>query len=1258
LFVFIGGLFVLLLTGALIAPYFVDWTGYRADFERAASEVLGRKVTVEGGASARLLPFPSVTFETVKVGDDAESPAMTIDKFSMDAELAPFLKGEVLIFDMRVEKPRMFVSVAPDGTVDWVLRPQSPKGVENISLERVVISDGAVEINNQAADRLDTVEAIDATVSAKSLAGPWRFDGSLIFNDEALYIAGSSANAEEDGALPLRISVNPTKRSMLAELSGKVKLDGNSPVYSGDFLLRPALLTDPGAVALRDGEGGITGAPGDDPVFNVKGKFEARHDALNLPSFRFETGPKLDPYFAEGSGKVLWGAEPRFDFVADGAQVTFDDKASGAKGAAFSDRVSAVAAFVAKIPVPTIPGELKVDLPAVVAGDTTIRDVALSASPAGNAWNIKSLTAALPGRTKVEASGRLETGVDFNFAGKMLVASSQPSGLSAWLSGGVPEAVRALPAIGFDANVTLSKSVQIFENLELALGNTTLRGHIERRSDGATPSIAASFAAGELDLSQLQALGSVIVGPDKRSHFAGQDLSISLKAGPVTAADVSADSLDMALRIKDDTLDVDRFLMTGLEDASVSATAKLTGFPAKLNGTADASILSPDAAPLFALLGETFPQAAFLSTLADRALLYPDLYADTKIDLFGSLSGGTAAPETSVSYSASMGKGVYSGTATLKGGFADIASTHIKATLDGKHEDALALLTLAGVPTLPVGSPGTGTVQGEIEGTLRAGLIVKAKAAADGLTGDINGEFMRPAGVWSGKGHVALKAADIEPYLMAGGIGLPDMGQGSEVDAQADITLGGSAVTLNKLKGSVAGTGLTGDVKLDFGQNPVKLGGDIALERLSAGWLAEALLGSGSFAPSDGGWPAAAFAAESFINLQGSVNLTAAKADLGTYGEISDLTGGLALGGNAISLRNLSGLYQGGQIKGTVDAKNDKGTGLVSADLTLTGARFEDIVPQPHVRGLLDFAGSVSATANTAEGLVDALTGSGTAKLGDAEIAGVNAKAFVEMFETVSRAEKAPEAAEIEALLRERFSAGTVQAKAIDVSWTAASGMFRFSPFTLDLPEGQLSAETIAEAAKSSARIEGQFIYNAGANAIAGVEPVVPFSVSYEAGSIVSEYDAQPVSQYFTQRALEIEQARVEAIQAELLEGQRLRREVRYYTYLAAQRTQAELTRLVNIEDARVREAAIRWQALLAEQRAKEEAERKAAEEKARLEEEAAAQAAAAAAAARKPLQSPDPTPAPQLEINPQVFQSEQPGDALDGLDLKLPPVQ
>jgi hypothetical protein len=73
---------------------------------------------VEGTATARLLPFPSVTFTDVVVaGVEPGEPAMTVETFSMDAELAPFMRGDVHIFDMRLVRPSVLIDVAEDGTV-------------------------------------------------------------------------------------------------------------------------------------------------------------------------------------------------------------------------------------------------------------------------------------------------------------------------------------------------------------------------------------------------------------------------------------------------------------------------------------------------------------------------------------------------------------------------------------------------------------------------------------------------------------------------------------------------------------------------------------------------------------------------------------------------------------------------------------------------------------------------------------------------------------------------------------------------------------------------------------------------------------------------------------------------------------------------------------------------------------------------------------------------------------------------------------
>ena len=128
-----------MLTAVLVVPYFIDWTSYKAEFEREASRILGRDVVVRGSARARLLPLPSVTFTDVEVaGTKPGEPAITVETFSMDAELAPFLRGELLIFDMRIERPKARIAIDENGTVDWALRPSTPFDASQVTLDEAV----------------------------------------------------------------------------------------------------------------------------------------------------------------------------------------------------------------------------------------------------------------------------------------------------------------------------------------------------------------------------------------------------------------------------------------------------------------------------------------------------------------------------------------------------------------------------------------------------------------------------------------------------------------------------------------------------------------------------------------------------------------------------------------------------------------------------------------------------------------------------------------------------------------------------------------------------------------------------------------------------------------------------------------------------------------------------------------------------------------------------------------------------------------
>jgi hypothetical protein len=149
-----------------------------------------------------------------------------------------------------------------------------------------------------------------------------------------------------------------------------------------------------------------------------------------------------------------------------------------------------------------------------------------------------------------------------------------------------------------------------------------------------------------------------------------------------------------------------------------------------------------------------------------------------------------------------------------------------------------------------------------------------------------------------------------------------------------------------------------------------------------------------------------------------------------------------------------------------------------------------------------------------------------------------------------------------------------------------------------------------ADLVHGTLQANGSIVYAAGENALVGSEPTLGFTVAGPPSQLAVTYNTGPLAQFLTQRALEREQAKIEAMQAALLEKQRLRREVRYYAALQTERDKAA-------EELRRQEEEARQKAE-AEARAKAEAEAQAqaeAEAKAKADEEARAKAEADAKA-------------------------------------------
>ena len=88
------------------------------------------------------------------------------------------------------------------------------------------------------------------------------------------------------------------------------------------------------------------------------------------------------------------------------------------------------------------------------------------------------------------------------------------------------------------------------------------------------------MTGGALDVDGLAAFASLFVSEQGANRFADRDLDIKVKAGPVSAGGLTAETVDTALRLRDGALEIDRLSIGGLAGATISATGKIKDFPA------------------------------------------------------------------------------------------------------------------------------------------------------------------------------------------------------------------------------------------------------------------------------------------------------------------------------------------------------------------------------------------------------------------------------------------------------------------------------------------------------------------------------------------------------------------------------------------------------------------------------------------------------------------------------------------------------
>ena len=1224
LFAFFGSLLVLALLAALIVPPYVDWNQFKGRFEQEAEKALGLPVKVLGQTSARLLPLPSVTFTKLEIGGaDGQDPILTAESFRLDVELAPLLKGDVVIVDMQLSYPVAQMRLDQEGRL--VLPELTPQRDElqnaDVAVENITIDNGVFQFEDSRSGRRFMVQDIDLRASARDLRGPWRVRGLGTHKDERVRVEASTGLWQPTDQMRVTLDIEPLSQPYDFEFEGPLKLKEGVPSLEGVLTVSPmARQSDEDLITFRrpDRETAL-------PI-RLESNLQIASGGATVPGFKLEIGPRSDPYSLTGNGQAVFGNDVSFRIRAEGQQINVErlDQAGGkiagsGKGLGFAERMDALRALFSKVPQFRADGEINLYLPAFVAGDTVIREVGMDLRPAenGDGWQIANLEAQLPGRTDLRADGKLILGDNLGYEGELIVASRQPSGLAKWLGTEITPTLRDLTSAGFSATSTISSDLVLFKDAEIILDGKSLKGEIKREAkEGEIPVLVAKMRGESVNLDQLNGLYSMFSGVGANSMVSEHNLDIDLEAEAVTLANVSAEDVRAKLELTPVQVDIQELEIGNLQDASVSITGSLENKRASeniwdLEGGLQANLVASDPSRFLSLLNNRlgpFP-------VIPRLIKNPDAVSNTDLKLdFRAVQSGYQFEIDGQSGKSAVSLSVFSPQIMKQ-----MKQQRLKITFVIDNPETAQLLYQMGVPVVPVDNSGRGAFRLSGEGTIadgfggEAALTLRNGFISGGGKLKIAGEDKKyePSGAFDITGEIM----DADTFILLSGLPIPGFGEGYQAKFSANMLLEDGLYTVQNLQGAATGSKFSGSLTFNQKAKPrPKVGGELMFDTFALEAIAGLVYVGGE--PVAGDDPIQPV----MSGLDGQIVLKTQKASLKEgWPEVSDLTTTLSVRDGDIGFDDINGTWIGGRLDGSAALAHSNRDWSLNGQMSLQDA---DVSSASKLVGLvngltgnLNTSGTFQTAGKDITSMVSRLTASGTIGLTSAGVTGLDNTFFKRVLRDADTIKDEEVASATDNLIAKNLDGALFTFADVDVPFTVASGRLRINNLVLEDDAMAIRGTVRHDFETQNSVFEGNVEFDAGREVVVGTSPEFDLNLTIANGEVKRTIDSSLFATYLGMRIGERREREFDSQRAAILERQRLLQTVRIYAL------KAEAKRIAEEERERIRQLELEKE----ERRKREEARRRREElERKRLEaqleeaERAAAREAAAEAGRRE----------------------------------------
>ena len=1111
--------FLALVVAALfLVPSFLDWEEFKPEITERLEAITGRTLTIDGPLKVSILPTPTIEATDLRLANvpGAASPDMARIK-SLDLRLAlgPLFSGEIAVTGLAIDEPEIELQRLADGRPNWLFESlpgpaaeedaaeEAEAGLALTRLDSATITNGAIVYRHADGRPPERIEGIDATITARTLDGPFRGDGRFTVRSRPVAFQLATSTLGDDGTMPISVEALFGDERGRALFEGTVRGNGEVPAFDGNVRLDAA---DLGALLSElDVDLGALPAAPLATEFDAKAALSLNAETIATREIQLRLGE------SQARGALSWqdGEVPRLVAQIDLNRLDLDqflppeDTPQAADGAGQSDEAPPPAALqgisedIQEVIPSDVAAAVDIKIGTLTWREGVIRQARTQLALADGTVAVQQASALLPGGTQVQFAGRLMRGREGPWLdGAAEIAADDLRAVLTWLGvdvGDVPaDRLRVLSA---SADLSADGNQLSASNLDIRLDTTRITGNAAVAASERLR-VTAALAADTVNVdAYLPAAGNAADGSQETAQAAPEPAGNDAWAG--------LSHVDANVSLKMDALIYDGVRLAGLELSAALDDGDLTLRRAQVEDAAGASVAVTGTgrtlwtAPRFDLAIE----GAADSLDGVAALL--DIDPDIRTEAFGkvTLNGTAAGGEDAVSLDLALAAGT--AEATLRGTVDEPLGTPAGAlAFSLRASDSGALARALGLtPPAVVGRLGGLAVDGGIGGDL--------DSIAIDLSGETAGATLKIAGKVTDLLASPGYSVDVDLAHPSG----EDLVETVIGEAPPGATLGAVRLvgkvsgdrTVANLAGIDAAFGdsrLAGDIFLRLDQESLAVHADLRAGLLDLAWVGGGLAArEGSSGtdievaePGSGRWSDEPIDFTLLDRLSGTLALDAEALVLGPH-RIEQALIDLAAAEATLTLRSLEGRLFGGALKadgsltGGPSPSGQAAVRLVDADI---GAILREAADGRAVSGTATIDGYFTLGGRSEREMVESLTGRVAITGGAGMVEGVDVPAISGQIAALSTVDALNDILSFVEQAEQSLSSGQTAIRSLDGTVRVQKGQARIDGFeivadggigeingTADLPAWQLDLTALfrlvehADAPQVGVQLEG-----------------------------------------------------------------------------------------------------------------------------------------------------------------------------------------